>query len=59
LDTKKISDEELKGGDFKDAKDIVWQYTQETAEDNSLVFDIISSTYWFHDLKYAGSSKLS
>lgn len=49
----RLFDDELKGGDFKDAKDIIWQYTQESAEDNSQVFEIISSTYWFDDLKYA------
>lgn len=48
----RLFDEELKSGDFKDAKDIIWQYNQEAAEDNSQVFEIISSTYWFDDLKY-------
>lgn len=49
----RLFDDELKGGDFKDAKDIIWQYTKEPAADNSQVFEIISSTYWFDDLKYA------
>ncbi len=49
----RLFDEELKGGDFKDAKDIIWQYTKESSEDNGHVFEIISSTYWFNDLKYA------
>jgi len=49
----RLFDEELKGGNFKDAKDIIWQYTKESAEENSQVFEIISSTYWFNDLKYA------
>ncbi|WP_373518103.1 hypothetical protein [Pricia sp.] len=49
----RLFDDELKGGDFKDAKDIIWQYTEEAAENNSQVFEIISSTYWFNDLKYA------
>lgn len=49
----RLFDEELKGGEFKDAQDIIWQYTKEPAEDNSQVFEIISSTYWFDDLKYA------
>jgi hypothetical protein len=51
----RLFDEELEGGYFKDAKDIIWQYTQETAEENSLVFEIITSTYWFQDFKYAES----
>ena len=49
----RLFDEQLEGGDFKDAKDIIWQYKKETTEENSTIFEIISSTYWFHDLKYA------
>ncbi|MGB6150834.1 MAG: hypothetical protein WBG48_02480 [Pricia sp.] len=49
---KRLFDEELKGGEFKDAKDIIWQYTHEAREENSQVFEIVSSTYWFDDLKY-------
>lgn len=49
----RLFDVELKGSEFKDAKDIIWQFTQETAEDDSQVFEIISSTYWFRDLKFA------
>ncbi|SDE51179.1 hypothetical protein SAMN05421636_105336 [Pricia antarctica] len=51
----RLFDEELKGGDFKDAKDIIWQYTKESPTDNHQVFEIISSTYWFNDLKFAES----
>lgn len=51
----RLFDEQLEGGDFKDAKDIIWQYEKEVDEENSLTFEIISSTYWFHDLKYAES----
>jgi len=49
----RLFDEQLEGGDFGDAKDIIWQYKKETTEENSAIFEIISSTYWFHDLKYA------
>ncbi len=49
----RLFDDELKGGHFKDAKDIIWQYTKESAENNALEFEIISSTYWFNDLKFA------
>ncbi|MGB7395255.1 MAG: hypothetical protein WA913_12755 [Pricia sp.] len=48
----RLFDEELKAGEFKDAKDIIWQHSQETDGENSLTFEIISSTYWFQDLKY-------
>lgn len=56
---KRLFDDELKGGDFKDAKDIIWQYTQEAGDNDSLIFEIISSTYWFQDLKYAESFEAS
>lgn len=49
----RLFDEQLEDGDFTDAKDIIWQYKREAAEENSAIFEIISSTYWFHDFKYA------
>lgn len=48
----RLFDEQLEEGEFTDAKDIIWQYQKEVGEENSLIFEIISSTYWFRDLKY-------
>ena len=45
--------ENLKGGQFKEAKDIIWQLKKEKSTENSIVFEIVSSEYWFKDLKYA------
>lgn len=56
---KRLFDEELKAGDFKDAKDIIWQYKKEDSADNSQVFEIISSSYWFDDLKYVENFEAS
>ena len=44
--------EELQGADFPEAKDIIWQYKKSATEENSLIFDVISSLYWFEELKY-------
>ncbi len=38
---------------FPEARDIIWNLTQEDREGLSLTFSIISSMYWFRDLKYA------
>lgn len=49
----RLFDEQIEGGDFKDAKDIIWQYKKEETGGNTLQFSIISSSYWFRDFKYA------
>lgn len=49
---KRLFDDQLNGEDFPDAKDIIWQYKKTATEGDKLVFEIISSTYWFHDFKY-------
>ncbi|MGB5462156.1 MAG: hypothetical protein WBM92_02220 [Aureibaculum sp.] len=49
----RLFSENLKGGQFKEAKDIIWQLKKEKSTENSIVFEIVSSEYWFKDLKYA------
>ncbi len=44
--------DELASGRLEQAKDIIWQVHKKEAPGNALLFDIISSIYWFHDLKY-------
>ncbi len=48
----RLFEEQVSGNTFKDAKDIIWQLKTEKINENELVFDIISSSYWFHDFKY-------
>ncbi len=48
----RLFEDQLPEGEFKEAKDIVWQFKKEAADD-ALIFELISSEYWFHDLKYA------
>lgn len=50
---KRLFKDELEFGNFKQAKDIIWQLKIENQEENTLTFEIISSLYWFQDFKYA------
>ena len=44
--------DQIGSDDFKEAKDIIWQYKKGNIENDGVVYDIISSSYWFHDFKY-------
>ena len=48
----RLFDEHIKGDEFKEAKDIIWQLKTDIEDDKSVVFSIISSSYWFKDFKY-------
>jgi hypothetical protein len=48
----RLYDEQLEGETFNEAKDIIWQLKKEQLDNNSMIFSIISSLYWFKDLKY-------
>lgn len=48
----RLFEEQIEGRQFKDAKDIIWQLSIDKINDNELVFNVISSSYWFHDFKY-------
>ena len=48
----RLFSEQLEGQAFPDAKDIIWQYNRELLGDKSMVIEVISSVYWFHDLKF-------
>lgn len=50
----RLFEEQIDGEEFKDAQDIIWQLRSEKKDDLEIVFDVISSTYWFHDFKYVG-----
>ena len=51
----RLFSENMKGEQFKEAKDIIWQLKKEISTENSIVLEIVSSEYWFKDLKYANS----
>jgi hypothetical protein len=51
----RLFDEQIESGEFKDAKDIIWQCTVEQNNGLELVVKIISSMYWFHDFKSVSS----
>lgn len=48
----RLFEEQIEGHEFSDAKDIIWQLTIEKKGERELIFNIISSSYWFHDFKY-------
>ena len=48
----RLFDDQLKGDEFKDAKDIIWQYKEMEKSEKSITFNIVSSTYWLQDLKF-------
>tara|TARA_R100000789_G_scaffold65671_1_gene61788 strand:- start:277 stop:954 length:678 start_codon:yes stop_codon:yes gene_type:complete len=48
----RLFSDQLEGQAFHDAKDIIWQYSRESLSDTSITIEIISSVYWFHDLKF-------
>ena len=48
----RLFEEQLEGTNFKDSKDIIWQLSKEIVDKNNVIFTVISSLYWFKDLKY-------
>ncbi len=48
----RLFDDKLEGEKFQEAKDILWQLKLTKNDNNELIIDVISSHYWFKDLKY-------
>jgi hypothetical protein len=48
----RLFDDKLEDEQFQEAKDILWQLKMTKNESNELIADVISSHYWFKDLKY-------
>jgi hypothetical protein len=44
---------QLAGDKFEEARSILWQFTPGKTEDNSIIFDVVSSANWLEDFKYA------
>jgi len=47
--------EQLSSGSFVEAENIIWQMNTEIQEDNTALVTVISSKYFFQDLKYVDS----
>lgn len=45
--------DQLEGTSFPEAKDMLWQLKTIKSEANEITFEIVSSAYWFDDIKYA------
>lgn len=48
----RLFDDKIDGDTFAEARDIIWQLKMSKNEQNELIADIISSHYWFKDLKF-------
>jgi hypothetical protein len=48
----RLFDEQIDGAEFKEAKDIIWQLSMEKPNEHEVLFNVISSSYWFHDIKF-------
>jgi hypothetical protein len=44
---------QLAGAEFPEAESILWELTTTATDNNSVVFEVISSAYWLDDFKYA------
>ncbi|NIJ52888.1 hypothetical protein [Dyadobacter arcticus] len=51
----RLFSEKLKGATFEEAKDILWKLDTVSSDDTSVTYDIVSSSYWLDDIKYADS----
>lgn len=49
---KRLFGTELEGGVFDEAKNIIWQYKKLNDNNDTLSLEIISSSYFFQDLKF-------
>lgn len=48
---KRLFKDQLNNEQFTQAKDIIWQLHKIESNDKTEVYEVISSAYWFHDLK--------
>ncbi len=52
---KRLFNDELESGDFPEAKNILWQVKKDEADGTAINFTIVSSLYFFHDLKFTNN----
>jgi hypothetical protein len=45
--------DQIDGPRFEEARDMIWQLHTKEITHTSVIFDIVSSAYWFDDIKYA------
>lgn len=48
----RLFEEQIAGTMFNDAKDVIWQLKSKKTSENELIFDIVSSSYWFQDFEF-------
>ncbi|KAA0989144.1 hypothetical protein [Dyadobacter aurulentus] len=52
---RRLFTDQLEGGKFEEAKDILWKLETVSRDENSVTYDIVSSAYWLEEIKYADS----
>lgn len=55
----RLFSEQLEGTKFEEAKDMLWQLNTIEKSDSAVTFEIVSSAYWFDDIKYADKYETS
>ena len=51
----RLFSDQLEGESFLEAENIIWQIKKIKEENASVTYEVISSAYWFHDLKFVNS----
>ena len=51
----RLFSDQLEGSEFQEAKHILWQLNPISKDEKSLTFEIVSSSYWLDDIKFADS----
>lgn len=51
----RLFSDQLEGQHFEEAASILWQLNNIASDESSITYDIVSSSYWLDDIKYADS----
>ena len=51
----RLFSDQLEGSRFDEAKSILWQFNVVSKDETSVTYDIVSSSYWLDEIKYADS----
>ncbi|MCE7070995.1 hypothetical protein LZG74_11820 [Dyadobacter sp. CY327] len=51
----RLFSDQIESSQFEEAKDIIWQLKQVSQSETSVTYEIVSSSYWLDEIKYADS----
>lgn len=55
----RLFSDQMEGTCFPEANDIIWQLNMISKTDQEIVYEIVSSTYWLEEIKYANEYEAS